>query len=309
MPSRSSYPHPTVVCLSLLSACTNAPVASGVPTSDLAGTPVLAGVPDTAEFRELIAADWELEPGTERYICVRQTFAETTFVSAWRGDAPAGTHHVLVTTSVQPDGQPDGQFECDAGTLGTQNVFGAGVGTPDRRLPPGIAYELAQGTQAILNLHLFNPTDEPLRGRSGARIQTTNEQDVREIADTLTATAIKLDVPPGRSTSHARCTFDRDATIFGVGPHMHQMGVALRAVAHTAINGDVVLYDGPYSFEDQRGYPLDRLQFKAGDTVEVACTFENTTANTLHFGGSSNDEMCQVSLARIPAGGPSLCFK
>jgi len=44
---------------------------------------------------------------------------------------------------------------------------------------------------------------------------------------------------------------------------MHQMGVALTAVAHTALHGDVVLFDGPYSFDDQRSYPLDRLQFNA----------------------------------------------
>jgi hypothetical protein len=70
-----------------------------------------------------------------------------------------------------------------------------------------------------------------------------------------------------------------------------------------------VLYDGPYSFDDQQGYPLDSLQFKAGDTVDVACTYENTTGKTLHLGLSSNDEMCQAGLGRFPAGGPSLCTK
>jgi hypothetical protein len=263
----------------------------------------------TAEFRELLAADWELAPGTERYICVRQTVAEDTFVSGWRGDAPLGTHHVLLTTSAQPDGEPEGQSECDATTLGTQNVFAAGVGTRDRHLPPGVAMKLARGAQALLNLHLFNPLDKPLRGRSVASVQTMEEKDVREVADLVLASTNKLDIPPGRSTSHARCTFDRDATVFGVGPHMHQMGVAMRVVAHTAIRGDVVLYDGAYSFDDQQSYRLDALQFKAGDSVDVACTYENTTGKTLHFGLSSNDEMCEAGLGRFPAGGASLCIK
>jgi hypothetical protein len=268
-----------------------------------------ASLENIAEFRELIAADWELAPGTERYLCVRQVLTETAFVSGWRADSPFGTHHIVLTLSAQPDGEPDGPFECDPGTLGVQTAYGAGAGTNDRYLPPGVAVKFAQGAQAILNLHLFNPTAEPLRGRTGVRVLTQAEKDVREIADTVAATAFKLDVPPGRSTSYARCTFDRDATIFQIAPHMHQMGIALRAVAHTATYGDVVLYDGPYDFEEQQGYPLDALQLKAGDSVEVACTYENTTDETIHFGGSSKDEMCQARLARFPAGGPSFCMK
>lgn len=342
MRSRSSHSHPTVLGLVLLSACTNGSASTGDPTSGIVGSPAPAAVPATplamappapsgaaptttamlagaaspgaspdppAEFREFLAADWELAPGTEQYICIRQTFAETRFVSGWRGDAPLGTHHLIVTTSAQPDGEPDGQSECDGLALGTQNVFGAGVGAPDRRLPPGVAVKLAQGAQALLNLHLFNPTDKPLRGRSGVRVQTMEEKDVRELSDFVIASVLQLDVPPGRSTSHARCTFARDATVFGIAPHMHQMGVAMQVVAHTAMHGDIVLFDGPFSFDNQKGYPLDSLQFEAGDIVDVACTFENTSGTTLHWGGSSNDEMCQASLARFPAGGPSVCAK
>jgi hypothetical protein len=128
---------------------------------------------------------------------------------------------------------------------------------------------------ASLPMRLFNPTNEPLRGRTGVRIQTMEEKDVREVADTVGVNALKLDVP-GRSTSYGKCTFDRDATILEVGPHMHQTGVALRAVAHTALHGDVVLYDGPFNFDDQQRYPLDPVQLRAGDSVAVACTYENT---------------------------------
>lgn len=271
MRSRSPYPHPTILGLALLSACPNGPEATGDPTSDLAGTPppaaappppvatvpptptasvppatppMLAGVTspsatpeNTAEFRELIAADWELAPGTEHVVCVRQTFTKTTFVSGWRGDVPFGTHHLLLTMWEETDGEPDGQFECDATTLAPQNVFAAGVGSRDIRPPPEVAVKLAQGAQALFNVHLFNPTDKPLRGRSAVRAQTLDEKDVREISDNLLATTTKLDVPPGRSMSRARCTFDRDATIFGIGPHMHQMGVAMRVIAHTAVYG------------------------------------------------------------------------
>jgi hypothetical protein len=298
--------YPAGLCLALLAACADdVDPATALPLS----MPPSASPAVAPEFSELVAADWELAPGTEQYICVRQVLTTTAYISAWRGVAPLGTHHVAVTLSAEPDGEPDGVSECDVGTLGTQNVYGVGVGTPERRLPAGIAMKLSQGSQLILNLHLFNPTDQPLRGRSGAMSHAIAENDVRELADGMVAGPIKLTIPPGRSTSRGTCTFDRDATIFSIFPHMHQTGVAMLAVAHTAIYGDVVLYDGPYSFDNQLTYPLDMLQFKAGDTVDVACTYENPRNDTLHWGGSSKDEMCNAGLARIPAGGPSICAK
>jgi hypothetical protein len=44
---------------------------------------------------------------------------------------------------------------------------------------------------------------------------------------------------------------------------------------------------------------------KAGDTVDIDCTFDNTTPNRVHFGNSSRDEMCFVGLYRYPAAGKS----
>lgn len=171
-------------------------VSHAIP-ADLGTTNPSSTPESSSEFHELIAADWELAPGAEQVICVRQMLTKTRFVSAWRGDVPFGTHHLLLTAATDPDGEPDGQFECDAGTLAPQNLYGAGVGARDRTLPQGVAVKLAEGTQALFNVHLFNPTDKPLRGRSGVLARTMEEKDVREIADSVLASAVKLDLPPG----------------------------------------------------------------------------------------------------------------
>jgi hypothetical protein len=285
--------------VALSAACAAHPEAEQAAES----APALANT----EFRELAAADWELASGAEKYVCVRQVLAASIYVSAWRGITLNGTHHVLLTQSNEPDGLPDGVSECDAAAIGPQNLFGAGVGSIDRHLPSGIAAKLAQGSQILLNLHLFNPTDQPLRGRSGVSAITVEDSAVNVTADTVSAGPIKLVIPPGRSTSHGTCTFKRDATIFSVAPHMHQVGIAMQVVAHTQSYGDIMLFDGPYDFDEQRTYPLDMLPLKAGDTIEVACTYDNTTGTTLHFGTSSHDEMCLAGLGRFPAGGPSNC--
>ena len=167
--------------------------------------------------------------------------------------------------------------------------------------------QLSAGNQVLLNLHLFNPSDQPLRGRSGVSIHAVDVSAVRELADGMIIGATQLDVPPGRSTSVGRCTLDRAGTFLSVFPHMHQTGVSIQIVAHSRDQGDVMLFDGPYDFDSQLSYPIDRLTLQAGDVIEVDCTYENTSARVLHWGQSSRDEMCNAGLTRLPAGGPSIC--
>jgi hypothetical protein len=83
---------------------------------------------------------------------------------------------------------------------------------------------------------------------------------------------------------------------------MHQTGVHLKAVAHSSVMGEVVLFDDAYTFEDQQVHPLDMIQMKEGDTVDVDCTYENDREETIMWGDSSLAEMCFAGIARFPAG-------
>ena len=320
-PSRAALPCVWLMPLALQVACaTDAATSGKAPTALTTATDAAAAVsPDPepmamptvkpeSELHELVGADWELEPNTEKYICVWQTMTETVYFDQSRGLSPVGTHHVVLSLSDDPL-QPDGIRECDVATVGTHNVSGGGVGTRSRILPPGVAVKLPAGSQLLLNLHLFNASDEPLRGRSGTLIKAVDEKDVSVLTDAMIAGTTTLNVPPGRSTTTGKCTISQELTVFSVFPHMHQTGVALQAVAHTAARGDVVLFDGPYDFDDQQFYRIEMLPLKPGDVVDVTCTYENPRNQTLHWGGSSLDEMCQAGLGRIPAGGPSLCTK
>jgi hypothetical protein len=212
-----------------------------------------------------------------------------------------------VATIVERPNARDGVNACDVTEVGTQNVGGSGVGTQPRRLPEGFAIKVPRGTQILLNLHLYNVTDQPLRGRSGTEVETTAFENVKVLADAVTAGPLRLSVPPGPSVQTGVCTVDHDYTIYSVFPHMHQMGVHMKAVARRPDRGDVVIYDGPYDFENQLYHRLDPIALKTGDRVELECTYHNTTTRTLTFGESSDDEMCVAGLGRYPAGGKSVC--
>jgi hypothetical protein len=266
---------------------------------------------DISDWVTLIDGDWELPGGEEGYRCARLTAKEDLYIKEFQPIAPLGTHHTLLSVNEEPTG-PDGIEECGPNDNGHVTLLGSGVGEDysSGPLPDGVAYKIAKGSQVNLNLHLFNVQDAALKGKSGVRIRTTKADKVKEFAQVILAGTVSLTIPTGKSTSKGTCTLTSDATIFAVSPHMHQLGTHLKAVAKPADGEPVTLFDGPYDFNEQRQYPANMLELSAGDTVDVECTYDNTTDQTVMFGNSSLEEMCFIGLYRFPlAEGNLVCAR
>ena len=281
------------------------PLLAGLAALSLGCSDDAKEAPRYGEWSTLIEANWTLQKGTEGYTCARGTVPEDMYVSAYRPIAPLGTHHTLFTLGDdESSAGGDGIFECNAGTNGPKMLFGSGVGTQPVEFPPGVAMKLSKGEKMLLNLHLFNTGDDPLSGVSGVEIVRVDPAKVEHEAEVVLAGKIAdLSVVPGESTQSGSCEMSHDVTLFATFPHMHQMGSYLKATA-VPVNGEPrVLVDGPYSFEDQRYYPLQpAMELKAGDEVKVDCTYQNPTTETVLFGDSSLAEMCFTGLYRYPRG-------
>jgi hypothetical protein len=249
----------------------------------------------------LMEADWEVAPTSEGYRCMTLTVPEDVLITSFFPQSPAGTHHSTFGVSSTPQG-PDAVVACGVGNAGERRLQGSGAGSEATQLPAGVAMRLRAGDQINMNLHLFNTGDVPLRGRSGMWIKTVAESEVEHEAETVLAGPLALLVPVGRSTQTGTCTLQSDATIFSVGPHMHQTGVHMRAT--TMKDGaELEIYDGDYDFFHQLSYEIDPVQLSAGDVVSIECTYENDTDRPISWGDSSLDEMCFISLGLYPAGG------
>jgi hypothetical protein len=254
-------------------------------------------------WKTLITGRWKLQPGTEGYWCSRYTLKEDVAVSTFRAVAPKGTHHTLLTIA-DDTANPDGVGECGSNTNGTRNVLGTGVGPSELKMPAGVGMVLKAGEQLLLNLHLFNTSDQPLTGLSGSIVRLIAQSDVKHLAEEAMAGPVMLDIPVGGPTKQmGECTISHDSNIFAVGPHMHQLGIHLKAVAHSSEMGEVLLYDGAYDFDNQILFYLPQeVRMKKGDKVKVECTYQNDTDQPVKFGNSSQSEMCFAGLFRYPEG-------
>lgn len=255
----------------------------------------------------LIEADWELQPETEGYRCVDLTVPQDVYVTAFLPLSPTGTHHTTLTVHRSPQG-PDGVIGCGVDASGDRRLQGAGAGTEATQMPDGVAMKIAAGEQVRMNLHLFNISKDVLHGKSGMRVKVIPKEQVRSEAEVRLVGPLNLSIPRGKVVQEGKCTFQKAATVFAVGPHMHQLGVYAKIVAHSSVAGDKVLFDGTYDFTHQYVYPVKEVPLAAGDTLSVECTYQNTTDQTVMWGDSTLAEMCFAGVSVYPSansgGGP-----
>jgi hypothetical protein len=293
------------IALSLsLAACSNevvgGPGGGGSPASSTTnGNPTSStGTGNPGDWTTLIQGTWSLAPGTEGYWCSLKTFPEDMYIKAFRALAPPGTHHTLLLEQ-SGGNQPDGEFSCGP-TLGSDMIHASGVGSDDLTFPDGVAAKIPAGTQLMLNLHLFNATANELSGVSGTLVQVVPASAVQQVAELALPGSTQIAVPPfGMQTVEAKCTFPSAATISTVWPHMHQYGTHMKLTFEGA-SGTKVLHDAPYSFGEQKYYPIDPLAVVPGDAVRIACSYANPTGNTITWGDSSKAEMCFMGLYLYP---------
>ena len=257
-------------------------------------------------YNVLLQGDWQLAANSEGYYCVRATATEDMYIRGFRPIAPVGTHHTALAYDLQ--GGMDGTFPCQAKDAGFKLIFGSGVGTDAFELPEGVGFKLPAGEQIILNLHLYNTTDNMLTGTSGIEVERMAPEDVIHETEVIYAIDFDLDVPPGTSTTTGTCTVDGDSTIFGTFPHMHRLGAHMTgAVVHDGVAA--TFHDAPYNFETQLNYLVGPIEVARGDKIQYRCGYDNPTTSTVHFGDSSDDEMCVLGMYRYPArGSVSLCI-
>ena len=262
-------------------------------------------------WTELLKGTWQLAAGQETFQCVRKTVDHDLYIHGFRAIAPLGTHHTVLSVGA-PSG-PDGIAPCGggaglAGGFTVPNmIFGSGVGTRDIVFPDGVALKITAGQQLNSNLHLFNTSTAPLTGESGNEVLLMDKSDVQYLADNMLAGPLLFSIPPnGQPTViSGQCTMDADTNVFAVQPHMHTLGTHQHVTMQTAASGEILLHDGPYTFDQQVYYSMDPVPVAKGDKIKVDCTFVNTTTAAVTFGESTTNEMCLASVYRYPASGAS----
>jgi hypothetical protein len=188
-------------------------------------------------------------------------------------------------------------------------LFVSVIGTGPFSFPNGVGLHVRKGDALTLELHVVNTSTETLRGDSGLEIVEADPTTAMEEANILNPALTELTLPPNTTTTASgKCTVTSDQTLFAIGPHMHELGTHFKSTL-TQGGKTRVLLDEDFDWNQQVFEPLERIEVHAGDTVNLECTWHNTTPKTVHWGTTSDQEMCSAFVYRYPAGDGGFCTR
>jgi Copper type II ascorbate-dependent monooxygenase, C-terminal domain len=232
--------------------------------------------------------------------------------------AAAIVHHVLLF-SVSPaqmsavqaldDAEPGVGWTCFAGSgvEGTPTIGGWVPGSGPSVFPPPTGIPLAAGTKVVMQVHynLLTIKDVPDRTTADLYFSATPVAKRAAIAGVLNNTFV---IPAGAAsmTVTADLPINRAYSLWGVVPHMHLHGTEIKVQIQHADGTSTCAVDIPrWNFHWQQFYYYQQpLSVVAGDTIHLACTYDNSAADQpvingvqpapapLTWGEKTTDEMC-----------------
>ncbi len=243
-----------------------------------------------------------------KFLVVSEPFAEDKWVTAveCRPGAASVVHHITAFLVAPGTDITRWQKQSDLVQLITSYsddgfLAGYSPGEDPLTLPGGQAKRIPKGARIALEMH-YTPNGTAAEDRSYVGVIYAKEPPRQPV---LTGSAMQafLLIPPGvaRHRVVASRTFERDAMLLSVCPHMH---LRARSAVFTRIRPggkrEILLSVPRYDFNWQTNYYLAQpLRIDKGDKIEFEVIYDNSRANPnnpdptrfVSWGEQSWDEM------------------
>lgn len=229
-----------------------------------------------------------------KYVFVSTKLKEDRWVEAIevRAGARQVVHHILIFLQ-------EGVEETRGGL---ESYFGIMVpGEEPTVFPEGYGKKLKAGSRFIFQVH-YTPIGEAMEDQSSVGIRFAKKPVEREVI-TQGIYNENIEIPPNAAdhTETASFTFDSDAEIHSLLPHMHLRGKAFRYELVTPDQKREILLDVPkYDFNWQMQYRFREPKLVTkGSKIIATAVFDNSKGNpanpdptkTVRFGQQTEEEM------------------
>lgn len=213
-------------------------------------------------------------------------------------DNRAVLHHLLVSVTY-PDGT---EAPLERRNRWLDGIFVAyAPGAEAEVFPEGTGRFLPAGSKLLFQLH-YTTTGRPEVDASKLGLHFADEPPAREFM-VVGPFNPRIEIPPQEAAYRASAeqVFEREATLYGLFPHMHFRGKSMRfTAAYPDGTAETLLSVPNYNFNWQRFYVLEEPKvLPAGTRVAVDAVFDNSPQNpynpapqdTVRWGDQSFDEM------------------
>ncbi|WAS90799.1 monooxygenase [Nannocystis punicea] len=248
------------------------------------------------------------EPIVDDYRCfiLDPGLTEDAFVTAFevRLGRPDVVHHLtLFALDTAEDEQgaealdaaEDGPgYTCFGDTVVPSRwLVGTGPSDKGGRLPAGTGLRIGAGRKTVLQMH-YNWQNGTAPDQTA--VDLTLEPSVPKEAFVARVADLTLELPPGQPAvvESEVMPLEGDFTLWGVWPHMHNLGKELRVTANHPGSEVCLAQVNRYNFHWQRfAFYEEPVQVRAGDVLQITCTYDTTGRDTpTTWGFGTDDEMC-----------------
>ncbi|HVO29563.1 MAG TPA: hypothetical protein VMV18_02455 [bacterium] len=248
-------------------------------------------------------APWTVQAGEDRIWCktMKVPFDQTIDVSKFTIDMAPGSHHFILyrTTANLPDGFGD----CPAMGNETFVVGSQNPGTFAFAYPQGLAMPLFAGEQLVLQSHYVNASNAAIQAKVDVTMDLIPHSEVTNYVETFLIPDTSFAIPPqtfGYTDGGKNQTETPGLNILSISSHMHKRGTlfTIAEIGATSSNNlfTTTTWDAP---------PIKvfdpPLVTDASKKLHYQCTWDNETTHTIHFGPTTEDEMCIMVVTVYPA--------
>jgi len=216
----------------------------------------------------------------------------------------AEVHHVLLYETDLEEARaldaadPDAGYLCFGG-IGTDssNMLGAWApGSGATRFPEDTGISMTPGKAMVMQIHYNLHNGDPMPDQTSIDLQYAHA-DVIYPATFSSLAQSDFAIPPYAPSYSASASLivSTDVTLWGVFPHMHQLGKDISVNLKRDGVEECLVHIPSWDFHWQQLYFYDTpqgLPVYAGDRVTLTCTWSNNTGAVVTWGEGTDDEMC-----------------
>lgn len=216
----------------------------------------------------------------------------------------AEVHHVLVYAGSLSELQAKDQagpgvgYTCYGGpNITSPQLVAAWVpGSSATIYPTGTGIPIKAGAGLVMQIH-YNTINAKAPDRSKLRLQFSPTRVPRPaLLTSLANTSFKIPAGAVGYSAGNDLTTPSDLTLWGVAPHLHQLGEKAKIEAVPPGGTSQCLIDIPrWDFHWQQLYMYESttgISLPKGTKVSFTCTWDNPTSNVIRWGEATTDEMC-----------------
>ena len=220
-----------------------------------------------------------------------------------------GTHHFVVWDYLGKDQNPadfwtgiEYSTACiglgpQDGVVTTANLFGMLSGHVRFQFPQGVAVALQPHANVYANLHYHNYGATPVTTDAVFNFIPARKGTVKHHAQAFTVGTTQIDIPAnGTSSVTGQWHAPAELNLVSISTHQHHRGTDVLVHMIDAAGNDMgELVDSPDWEHPSVHWFQQAMRLQAGEGFRFTCSWQNPDDHSVHFGVTTEDEMCFVT--------------